>query len=406
MHLIFLSKLVFAILIAGVFSISFAQNKEVREVISEGVGRDVAEAAQNAAQNALTTVVGSFMDSSTVLEKRVQIQDGVKTQTKNIKKDVKEYSQGFIQKFEILSTSNEGLIKVTAKVSVRIDDFKTYIRKLAEVEVAVNEGLFAQIKTEEKQSQNATSLIYDSIITPIVRGEVITLTASAPKPLSQFDEKISKNFADFERKNPQLSIVGFNVDAKIAEEFIQNTRKILDSIAKKKTSGITPNNILIRAEHEFNDDFNKEKDIRLFAFEQTPGGLNVNEMDGTLYIIPAVRNEFLNKDKWIANMVGLHVNPYAPTPTPFPSLQLEFLDANKQILQRERLGSSRLVVAPYDTGFGDHWANPYFSSPWSLVGGRPFSGILIRNSSKFLVFVAVDLQSLKQAKSVSLKLIN
>lgn len=90
----------------------------IQTVVSEGLGTDVPSAAQNAAQNALTNVVGSFMDSNKMLEKRVEIQDGVRSQTSRIDTNIKEYSQGSIQHFEVLQVSEQaGLTKVTAKVS-------------------------------------------------------------------------------------------------------------------------------------------------------------------------------------------------------------------------------------------------------------------------------------------------
>ena len=55
--------------------ICFAQNistqdaKNIVTVIVNGLGKDIPDAAQNAAQNALTDVAGSFMDINTILEK-------------------------------------------------------------------------------------------------------------------------------------------------------------------------------------------------------------------------------------------------------------------------------------------------------------------------------------------------
>ena len=127
-------------------------NKEIKTIVVEGVGSDVQSAAQNAAQNALTNVVGSFMDANKMLEKRTAIRDGIRSQTTNIKNDIKEYSQGSIQSFDILEAKHEGgLTRVTAKVAVRIEDFRAYVKKLAEGEAAVGGGLFAQMITEKKR---------------------------------------------------------------------------------------------------------------------------------------------------------------------------------------------------------------------------------------------------------------
>ena len=51
-------------------------------MMSSGVGKDIESAIQNAAEAALTQVVGSFIDSNKLIEKRKEIKNGIKTQTK------------------------------------------------------------------------------------------------------------------------------------------------------------------------------------------------------------------------------------------------------------------------------------------------------------------------------------
>src|ERR1035441_2803008 len=125
---------------------SLCAAQEIRTVVAEGVGSSPQNATQDAAQNALTNVVGSFIDANKQLEKRTEIRDGIRSQTKQIRSDVKEYSQGSIQSFEIVETKNDGsLFRVTAKVGVRVAEFRAYVKKLAEGEVAVGGGLFAEM---------------------------------------------------------------------------------------------------------------------------------------------------------------------------------------------------------------------------------------------------------------------
>jgi len=90
--------------------------------IAEGLGKDIESAVQRAAEAALTQVVGSFIDSDKLIEKRKQIKDGIKTQTKTITSKLSEYSQGIIQRLEILEiVKKNSLVRVTAKVTVRIE---------------------------------------------------------------------------------------------------------------------------------------------------------------------------------------------------------------------------------------------------------------------------------------------
>ena len=93
------------------------EEKEIKTVTSNGFGTTLESAAQNAAENALTQVVGSFIDAETQIKKQKEIRDGVISKTKIIKKDIKDYSQGSIKYFEILNIQENGSIfNVTARV--------------------------------------------------------------------------------------------------------------------------------------------------------------------------------------------------------------------------------------------------------------------------------------------------
>jgi len=103
-------------------------------------------------QNALTNVVGSFMDSNKMLEKRVEIQDGVRSQTSRIDTNIKEYSkdQSSILRY-FRSRSRLVLLRSLQKSQFRIDDFKAFIKKLAEGKTDVEAGLFSSLSTEKNQ---------------------------------------------------------------------------------------------------------------------------------------------------------------------------------------------------------------------------------------------------------------
>ena len=108
-------------LVAVHSTFTFAQqDPSLQTVMAEGVGTSMDTALQNAAQNALTNVVGSFIDANKILEKRVQIKEGIREQTTFIRNDIKEYSQGWIKNIQVLeSTSESGLFRVTAKVTIK-----------------------------------------------------------------------------------------------------------------------------------------------------------------------------------------------------------------------------------------------------------------------------------------------
>lgn len=167
-----------------------AFGQEVKVVVSEGVGSDPQSAAQNAAQNALTQVVGSFIDADTQLKKRTEVQNGIRSEAKQINRSIREYSQGSISSFEILETSQDGqLFRVSAKVGVRLAEFKAYIAKLAEGESRVGAGLFAEVKTATSQSQSLKDLISERLQL-IADGKVQEFIVGKPIPYSR--SKFSK----------------------------------------------------------------------------------------------------------------------------------------------------------------------------------------------------------------------
>ena len=111
-----------------------ASNSEekIESIISIGFGTSLEKASQNAATNALTQVVGSFIDAETIIKKQTNIQNGIVEQTSIIREDINEYSQGTIKYFEILNINQNGsLYEVTARVDVKIEDFRVYIKELA-----------------------------------------------------------------------------------------------------------------------------------------------------------------------------------------------------------------------------------------------------------------------------------
>ena len=105
--------------------------KDNETVSSKGFGSSLDLAVQDAAANALTKVVGSFMDAETYLRNKIEIQNAIVQRSKNISVDVKEYSKGSITYFEVTNQSQrDGVFKVEAMVTVGLDDFNTYLNDL------------------------------------------------------------------------------------------------------------------------------------------------------------------------------------------------------------------------------------------------------------------------------------
>jgi hypothetical protein len=167
-------------------SIALSDGLKTQQVVVTGIGDSPQSAAQNAAENALTQVVGSFVDTETILKKNTEIQNGVKEQSKQINTQTREYSQGSIKQFDIISSEQQGaLYKVTASVVVRIEDFKAYIKKVAEGEVAVQEGLFVQMSTDQNNAASAKDFIFSQFLPQVISGQVEELQIGSPIPFKE-----------------------------------------------------------------------------------------------------------------------------------------------------------------------------------------------------------------------------
>ncbi|MGT2486602.1 hypothetical protein ACU4GA_12790 [Methylobacterium oryzae CBMB20] len=208
-------------------------------VIAQGMGTDVESATKNAAENALTQVVGSFIDTEKMLEKRSQIVDGIRSETRSLRSDVREYSQGSIKALEVLDTARDaGLFRVQARVTVRVEDFKAYIKKVAVGETAMGAGLFAQIATARSQQQNLEGLLKDKIVGPIAAGEAVRIRVGSPVPLSNSDlsqqlDQVGPIPRAISQMNRVLSVV-FPVEVSLDEAFGQNLVRTLESTASDK----------------------------------------------------------------------------------------------------------------------------------------------------------------------------
>jgi hypothetical protein len=206
---------------------STSDGKIVQTVVADGIGSTIESAVQNAAENALKQVVGTFVDTNTQIERRTQISEGLRSETRNIRRDMREYSQGSIQGFEVLDNRMDGAIhRVTAKVAVRIDDFKVYVKTLTEAEAAVGRGLFAQLATEEKNTQSASQLVAKNIFEPLVAGEVIRFKVLSPMKAEDIIQKEGLNPALREQFNIAIPIIAY-----IDEGFAQGLQTLLRSIA-------------------------------------------------------------------------------------------------------------------------------------------------------------------------------
>ncbi len=149
---------------------------------------------------------------------------------------MRDYSQGSIQSFEMLDARTEGgLYRVRARVSVRIEDFRAYVRKAAEGEAAMGPGLFAQMATQSRQQETAQGLIEDRVLRPILTGEAVRIEVGRPVPYSEAGLQV-----------PGLSVsdttfaVVFRPTAFLAPDFFANLRNVLRNTATRMEQAADP----------------------------------------------------------------------------------------------------------------------------------------------------------------------
>ena len=229
--------------------INDSNGRIIKTVIASGYGLTIEAASQNAAKNALTEVVGSFIDTETIIKEKTTINNGILEQSNIIKEEISDYSQGSIKYFEILNINQNGSIfNVTAKVDVRVEDFKAYIKKLAfgssavSKEVATN--LFTKAVVSAENLKNKYDLLIKNVVDPIRRGEVYQIQSGDIISLDDFQDNY-----DLCKRNPTYSpckknglynnwdrnrTYVFPFTISLENNFKENMINTLDNISDKK----------------------------------------------------------------------------------------------------------------------------------------------------------------------------
>ena len=423
-----------------------AAGPELREVVIDGYGKDVPSAAQNAAQNALTQVVGSFIDAQKMMEKQVEIRDGVRSQAKNIKTDIKEYSQGSIKSFELITVGNEdGLIVVKAKVKIRAEEFTTYMNGVVGGErVIEGTNLFAQAATKTYQNENKVAILADNILKPLV-GDVVEFEISKPQPYDSRDfnrqgERQNKNgieintaesvaLSEMSANFGSESLFVFDIKASINRDYIINATTSLDAISKYKTklrfgARILREYSIDAIQNAFNED-----DYLVILHD---GNLSGNSKPNTKFDYALDSSNNLSYAVYIIGDIRSRLSQFGELGTLLPgcmrldptnnrkSLIVEFTDNDGNVLQEEVVASlensyntfksNKAITLPTD------YTNQLFESSrtsgWEMTAvrgicnGKKQPGILIIKQRTFKLIVAIDQDKLAKINKISLKLEN
>ena len=209
---------------------------DIASVVTEGVGKDVESATQQAAEAALTQVVGSFVDSSKMVERHKQIEDGIRTQTRRVSSKISEYSQGSIQRIDVLGVENrDGLVYVSARVGVRIEDFRHYIEDTVLAEKAIKPGVLAQIRTTEKQQQNVEGLLRDRVIEPL-----LTQKAVVPRIAGEIEAVTDRGSLAIAKQflHGDGDLIRIRVDVGLNPDYLANAQRVLGETARNRYRGL------------------------------------------------------------------------------------------------------------------------------------------------------------------------
>ncbi len=207
-----------------------AHAEETATVITEGLGKDIERAVQMAAEAALTQVVGSFIDSDKLIEKRKEIKDGIKTQTKSISSKLSEYSQGSIERLDVIEVEEEdGLTRVTAKVTVRIEDFKHYIKETVLAEKKVKTGLLGKLKVKEKQAGGVADLLIDKVFNPLLDFQVVI-----PKIVGEIEAMENPEYLKLFNPGDGEYVLKFDVEVALNPDYLANATRVLEETAKER----------------------------------------------------------------------------------------------------------------------------------------------------------------------------
>jgi hypothetical protein len=379
--------------------------RKFRTVTSTGVGVNVSEAAQNAAQNALSQVVGTFIQSSSSLDKKIQIENGIKNETKDIRIDVKEYSQGYIQSFSIIKIDKfSDLFQVTTKSTIRIDDFKAYILRLAEAKKEINGGLFTQISNLKSQQKNLQGLVSEKLLA-VSNGQVSIFNIGEPNSVESISQKFvneNDSIRDFVDNNRSKMLIYFPIRIDIDPDFLSNMLKTFDSTAI--------------GQHRLPND--NSHDMSMGAFKR-----QIIENRGTGIIIHNEKNgssgKIMNGYSFSSNSIKSDMSwvdnceeSLFRNEMNFPNLEITLADSEEKVIFLSVLSSKRRDT--YYTNILPVSLNSYIdsesreNSPWSLIrctGMTSHIPTIIRTSVRFILIMALDANIMQNTKSMKLKLI-
>ena len=378
-----------------------ASNNNVKTVITKGFGSSVDEASQNALKNALTQVVGSFIDSETLFTKEKEINNGIVELTKTIKKDIQDYSRGSIKYFEILKTEEDnGIFIVEAKVEVIEEEFSKFIKKFAFAESSFpGAEISTVIETNLSNKQSKAELIANKIIQPLTEGTVYDMKIGDWQFINDWRNFCAENFyyqnllggcINFENNNVILATVEISVN----KIFKENAENIFE-----KTKSSTFNLYNNGGFHAISA-LGKNNDL--------PIAIN-NQTSSKIYVFKDIKNKIGINKSYSANSHPLffvdsrELKRYKIGVLRYGAPTISLLNANKKILFKY---SCNVYECPYSQNVKFIPISSVIVPQFSLFGCGDIGGGCVPTlipKAKYLVMLNFPTESLKRIKDIKVE---
>ena len=175
----------------------FADESNI-EVVVEGIGSSPETATKNAIEQALMQAVGRLIDTETIIKKKTEIENEMRSVSKTIDQSMLEYSQGVIDAYQQVSIRQEnGIYRVTALVQVRSKELAPLLNGVVYGSADIDGSLFSTFQVENDQQADRLTMVIDKIFKPMLDWTAYELTVEQPmlvkkKPIAFVTEMVNR----------------------------------------------------------------------------------------------------------------------------------------------------------------------------------------------------------------------
>ena len=385
-----------------------AQNSSREKVVVvSGFGVDADSATSNAAENALNQLVGSIVTSETLVKKRTEIRNGIADQVKTIKKEITDYSQGYIKSINILNMQKKGdIFVVTIRANIRIDDFTKFVKKLAKSEQKIDGGIFAAI-TKNRSNRSTKKDALFGLLRAIASGEAQNITVGDAFPAG---EKYYNYFG-----GNYLDTIVVPVDISLRSNFYKKLIKVIESLSSKKEESLVRRQYhggLSNFSSKTRKEFGASEESTAFYAEISSG--SGSSWKSTKYYMPGLRvnNEYIDQSLLPEDF--------------YSKLKISFLDSTGSSILEYRFNHdpynpNKFITSRKSRDYRLKIFRPFFSTPnefllpiegdtyiksvWQLISAQRET---IHLSTKLRFYIAVELsdEEMRSIKSISVQIEN